>query len=325
MGCVKNRLCVKICAIDQQEKTMRKHTIFLLLAAVLAGFAASANPSFSTLDPAGVQTFYWESGVSVKTPLRQTLFAGESAIIRGRVVPEFNAGGAVIIPHGMSANFYWQYSDMDENSWFAQEASVTPLAVASTVFTAPAQAGQVRFFFQIGEATATNINYTLNGFLNIVRSPGKEPGVLPLPQPFIDFAAVKIVNPSAAPWLSAGDLPDIPEMPDLTGFATTNALAEVENALGTKQPKIMFFEDVPTTVEAAVNAINTKASEAQPKIMSMPVNTIWGMTSFVESAIQAISVGVIEAQPKELSVEKNHRRIFDGASNAWHRCFCNCE
>ena len=175
---------------NTETKTKNMHTRTLLAALAALSLLLPRAPAFAQFPPA-VQRLSWQADNHDKNPWQGRLFSGETAILSAELR---NAGGPIFVPAGTPVGMWWQTDAMPSGLWHGAPAAVTQNGILSATFKAPAP-GTVRFFFRLGDAAA--VNYTVNGRLTILPSPGADPEEIPLPTPRLDFAHTEILN---APW-----------------------------------------------------------------------------------------------------------------------------
>jgi len=89
---------------------------------------------------------------------------------------------------------YYQTNGMGNAEWFGP--------IPGTVFHPTNDCGAAAYRFFIRCTDPDGVNYTANGSLRMLDSPGFVPNALPLPVKTLDFSKIEVLNP---PWPGAGD------------------------------------------------------------------------------------------------------------------------
>ena len=148
---------------------MKKHLCTALATALAAAFSASAK------------TFDWPIDAPTAGARQFTAYHGETVRFNLRL------GGAMtnLVPVAI----YYQTNGMGKAEWFGP--------VPGTVFhpTNDCGAAFYRFFILCNDPDGKD--YTANGSLRLLDSPGFVPNEVPLPAQTLDFAKIEVLNP---PW-----------------------------------------------------------------------------------------------------------------------------
>ena len=148
---------------------MKKHLCTALATALAAAFSASAK------------TFDWPIDAPTAGARQFTAYHGETVRFNLRL------GGAMtnLVP----VCIYYQTNGMGKAEWFGP--------VPGTVFhpTNDCGAASYRFFILCNDPDGKD--YTANGSLRLLDSPGFVPNEVPLPAQTLDFAKIEVLNP---PW-----------------------------------------------------------------------------------------------------------------------------
>ena len=250
---------------------MKKHIIkFVVITTLFAPFGAlSQIPTEPFL-----RHFAWTQDISVPGTFSAKAESGEGV----RLTAQIRSNGALPrIPDGSTASLYWQTNGMDSAAWWVATASVTALGVVDAVFPA-SPAGRYVALLSI-ENDGAKI-YAARAILTITASPGPAPNTIMPPVPALDFAKVQIINPESAPFLMSGDLPDFPEPPDLSPFATWQSLDSATNALVYATGQAQHKADEAYLM---VQGANNDISNAEQKI-SLLQDYTYGISQVAQSA-----------------------------------------
>ena len=152
-----------------------KHLCTILATVLAAAFCASAK------------TFDWPIDAPTAGARQFTAYHGETV----RFNLQFRGAMTNLTP----AAIYYQTNGMGKAEWFGP--------VPGTVFhpTNDCGAAVYRFFILCNDPDGKD--YTANGSLRLLDSPGFVPNELPLPVQTIDFSRIEVLNP---PWPSSADV-----------------------------------------------------------------------------------------------------------------------
>lgn len=172
----------------------------IALFAALAALAACAK------------TFSWR--ITCPQPVAQTF-----AAYRGETL-EFAPQFCGAMSNVTASALYYQTNGMGTAWWQADGLRFAP--------SNDCGAAAYRFFVRAADPLGTD--YTANGVLRMLDSPGETPNALPLPVQVLDFAAVEVAN---APWPDAEDVAAAArEAADAATNYTDRAVAAATNAAG---------------------------------------------------------------------------------------------
>jgi hypothetical protein len=172
----------------------RKIAIF----AALAALAACAK------------TFSWR--ITSPQPVAQTF-----AAYRGETL-EFAPQFCGAMSNVTASALYYQTNGMGTAWWRS----------GGLVFAPSNDCGAAAYRFFVRAADPLGTDYTANGVLRMLDSPGETPNALPLPVQVLDFAAVEVAN---APWPSAEDVAAAAR--DAADAATNYTDSAVADKMGT--------------------------------------------------------------------------------------------
>lgn len=177
----------------------------IALFAALAALAACAK------------TFSWR--ITSPQPSAQTF-----AAYRGETL-EFAPQFCGAMSNVTASALYYQTNGMGTAWWQAD----------GLVFAPSNDCGAAAYRFFVRAADPLGTDYTANGVLRMLDSPGETPNALPLPVQVLDFAAVEVAN---APWPSAEDVAAAARAAaDAATNYTDRAVAAAENRITNAIPR----------------------------------------------------------------------------------------
>ncbi len=155
------------------------------------------------------KTFDWRLNAPVAKAETFTAYHGETI--------RFNLVFSGAMSNVTAEAIYYQTNGMAKTDWFH---------VPGTVFHPTNDCGAAAYRFFIKCSDPDGRDYTANGTLRLLDSPGFEPSAIELPAKVLDFAEVEVEN---APWPAEIEaaIAEIPT-PDLSAYATHE---EVEEAI----------------------------------------------------------------------------------------------
>ena len=164
-----------------------KHLCTILATVLVAAFSASAK------------TFDWPIDSPAAGARQFTAYHGETV----RFNLQFRGAMTNLSPVAI----YYQTNGMGKAEWFGP--------VPGTVFHPTNDCGAAAYRFFVRCTDPDGINYTANGSLRMLDSPGFVPNEVPFPVKRIDFAQVSVVN---APWTTPADVVGIVTDEIVAGF-----------------------------------------------------------------------------------------------------------
>lgn len=201
----------------------------------------------------------WDADVGSPAAFQTSAWQGETIELAARLVRD---RVPFAVPAGATAGLWWKTNGMDRY-WGPAPATVSTNGVVSASWAPTNDVGAASYRGFLGVSLSgdgSNLTYAANFTLRMLESPGFAPNSLPLPVQSIDFSLVEVAN---APWIEEESDPTVPAwaraaqppLPDLSGYATTGAVAQV--AAG-KQDRLPY----------ATNAIPYSAIADRPDIPS---------------------------------------------------------
>lgn len=164
-------------------KTHCKATATALLTSSLLLLASS----FSLLPSSFAKTFDWPIDSPAAGARQFTAYHGETV----RFNLQFRGAMTNLSPVAI----YYQTNGMGKAEWFEP--------IPGTVFHPTNDCGAASYRFFIRCTDPDGINYTANGSLRLLDSPGFVPNELPFPARVLDFSAIDVRNP---PWPDESDI-----------------------------------------------------------------------------------------------------------------------
>ncbi|MBQ3344453.1 MAG: hypothetical protein IJG84_21315 [Kiritimatiellae bacterium] len=207
-----------------------KHLCTALATALAAAFCASAK------------TFDWPIDAPTAGARQFTAYHGETVRFNLRL------GGAMTNLSPVA--IYYQTNGMGKAEWFGP--------IPGTVFGPTNDCGAAFYRFFIRCTDPDGINYTANGSLRMLDSPGFVPNEVPFPARRIDFSQVEVLNP---PWPSVSAVETVAsnaavaataplfrpfgdeyvyESTGMGDFTWSSDRADILAALGTTQPYLGY-------------------------------------------------------------------------------------
>lgn len=155
-----------------------KHLCTTLATVLAAAFAASAK------------TFDWPIGSPAAKAETFTAYHGETVRFNLRLSGSMTNLAPVAI--------YYQTNGMGRSEWFS---------VPGTVFAPSNDCGAAAYRFFVRCLDPDGVDYSANGTLRMLDSPGFTPSEVPLPVKTLDFSTVTVLN---APWIEEESDPTVP-------------------------------------------------------------------------------------------------------------------
>ena len=142
-----------------------------------------------SLSSASARTFDWHLRAPRSEPVVFDAYHGETV--------RFNLVFPDALSNAVPVAIYYQTNGMDRAEWFPP--------VPGTVFAPSNDVGAAAYRFFIRCTVPDGVDYTPNGTLRMLPSPGFEPSTVELPVKTLDFATIEVEN---APWPTPGDIED---------------------------------------------------------------------------------------------------------------------
>lgn len=203
---------------------------------VLLGFAAVAS---ATAFP---KTFEWRLTTPQARAETFTAYHGETI--------RFNPVWSGALSNVTASALYYQTPDMGQTWWQAD----------GLVFAPSNDVGAASYRFFIRAADPEGVNYTANGLLRLLDSPGFVPNTIAPPIATLDFDAIDVLN---APW------PTLADIEEATNNLSQALTAELRSATTNLEAAIAAAEpgDYATVSNRAMTALQSY-TETDPTISS---------------------------------------------------------
>lgn len=184
---------------------------------------------------ASAKTFEWRITSPQAHAETFTAYHGETV--------RFNPVWSGALSNVTSSVLYYQTNGMDRTWWQADGLTFAP--------SNDVGAASYRFFVRATDPEG--VNYTANGLLRLMESPGFVPNTITPPVAALDFDNIDVSN---APYYTKAEtdakIVELAPTPDLSGYATTQSLmAEVSSA---SQSATNYTDNVATTLRGEIAA-----------------------------------------------------------------------
>lgn len=184
---------------------------------------------------ASAKTFEWRITSPQAHAETFTAYHGETV--------RFNPVWSGALSNVTSSVLYYQTNGMDRTWWQADGLTFAP--------SNDVGAASYRFFIRATDPEG--VNYTANGLLRLMESPGFVPNTITPPVAALDFDSIDVSN---APYYTKAEtdakIVELAPTPDLSGYATTQSLmAEVSSA---SQSATNYTDNVATTLRGEIAA-----------------------------------------------------------------------
>ena len=177
-----------------------KHQCTILATVLAAALSASAK------------TFDWPIDATTAGARQFTAYHGETV----RFNLQFKGAMTNLAP----VCIYYQTNGMDKAEWFEP--------IPGTVFHPTNDCGAAFYRFFVRCTDPDGVNYSANGSLRMLDSPGFEPSTVQLPVQTLDFSRIEVLNP---PWGEGGGGVDASTITNIAETVATNATRELQTNL----------------------------------------------------------------------------------------------
>lgn len=235
-----------------------KHLCTILATVLAAAFSASAK------------TFDWPIDSPAAGARQFTAYHGETV--------RFNLQLRGAMTNLSPVAVYYQTNGMGKAEWFGP--------IPGTVFHPTNDCGAAFYRFFIRCTDPDGVDYTANGSLRLLDSPGFEPSSVQLPAKTLDFSKISVLNP---PWENGSAEPG-------DYAAVSNAAFYASNRVETA---IKQIENLPTDTNGIQRVINTNITTGNLATIEQVYSAVDMVVSGVKDEIFAdlqkpISSGGIE-------------------------------
>ena len=237
----------------------------------LATLCLSASLLLCVENAASAKTFDWPIGSPAAKAETFTAYHGETVRFNLRLSGPMTNLAPVAI--------YYQTNGMGRSEWFS---------VPGTVFAPSNDCGAAAYRFFVRCLDPDGVDYTANGTLRMLDSPGFEPSVVSPPVKTLDFSTVTVLNtpwieeesdPTVPAWAKAEN-PPIPPDPD---FSTNNQ--QLVDTIVATSPASGDYANVSNR---AMSALQPDATNALSSTLSSLVSReSQNSTNYTDDAISA--------------------------------------
>lgn len=210
---------------------MKIKGLSIAFAAVLAAaFAASAK------------TFDWPIDSPAAGARQFTAYHGETV--------RFNLRLSGAMTNLAPVAIYYQTNGMGKAEWFGP--------VPGTVFHPTNDCGAAAYRLFIRCTDPDGVNYTANGSLRMLDSPGFEPSTVRLPVQTLDFSKIEVLNP---PWGEGGGGVDAATVTNIVEAATASATNALDSSFSSRLSVLSRSSTNYTdaAIASATNGLPTRA------------------------------------------------------------------
>ena len=198
-----------------------KHTCRILATVLAAALSATAK------------TFDWPIEAPTAGARLFTAYHGETV--------SFNLKFGGAMTNLSPVCIYYQTNGMDKAEWFGP--------IPGTVFHPTNDCGAATYRFFIRSTDPDGVDYTANGTLRLLDSPGFVPNEVPFPVKALDFAKIEVLNP---PWGEGpGNYAAVSNAAMNAAQNATNLVADATNGI----PRITESESIPGAAANAARAV----------------------------------------------------------------------
>ena len=245
-----------------------KHLCTILATALAAALSASAK------------TFDWPIDATAAGARQFTAYHGETV--------RFNLKFGGAMTNLSPVCIYYQTNGMGKAEWFEP--------IPGTVFHPTNDCGAAFYRFFVRCTDPDGVNYSANGSLRMLDSPGFVPNELPFPARTLDFSRVKVLNP---PWATADGIAAATnaltralEEGEILTYAADAVIAESAMALGENVEGIGIR--TATVIFSQLDAATRTNAMQDARLIDATNEILRAAAEHTDSAIQSATSGLTE-------------------------------